>query len=1307
VFVNIYSHSRSSLLPPPSSLLPPPSPHIKFSERDRTERRIRDISRALYNMVADESWHGADRKIASTSVHRSTRSESHAQIFSKRSTSPKAHNLSTQSLDRQASVNNNNDSFDDILGVDVFVEAFRQAQPTENHPSPSPPAQRSTTSDFIAELDAFNDQRQNGDRNHGRSKPSSQPQVDPFASPARAPPKRSPSLGELGRRLHSQALTNASTPTPVKAQRTTSRTNANADDPFWDFGIDDNASDYSASTSASRAAHTAQSWDPFEDTTVHISGKPSNHTPNTPDHHSQQRSPHMARQNSTCSVNSNASDTPISLNSQQAISRLPLEQLFLDPKLKQEFITFCSSDYSEPQALLYAALLDYEQLQTLAERKARAEDIVAIFFAPNAPMSVSLPSRIIVAIMQQLHAAPLSLFRDVCDDVGRSLRMGSFDRFTRTSVYKNALKKRLKQQTKKKKQHHPQPAARNATRRRYASTTDLPLAPPAPSQRAGRRQVSPDRKIKQVAPVNISPGYSTLPRNFQISHKQTSTRQFMDNLFFETSRDFHVNNDTLSSAKQNANENAPGSHIPPTHRPTRSITVDNGMGMFAPDSAAEISNVTPKVVQPSLLSSDSMPNIERPSTDTSAVTRRKHGLSRRPSVQMLEDLDDLLRTQMQSAPAGSVRDPSGKPSPMPLIPRSSSRTSASSSSSNLHSSAGASGKPISISPIHALFRQLNIPAPYADACVQETLTLELFPFLNQEEIEALLPEIVHRDRVLEWLDSQTDEEVDAWIQQHGPYETGASSGHADSIQPDSEPDGAYNPFADEAEPSTVHQSQSLLPHRVTSAEDRQQRSKELMDLFSQFAVPEAHEDPQVSLDDAFLPTAQDSSHPNADAKVPVINSTRRPPGTLKRAASKRDILDQRRYAYLQNKLDKTMDKLHREQSQSKLSLNDQKGDDMNDPVDDATAAAISAVVDANAKRHHDPDAANDPYSQESLKRVRQRSRICMEIIETERRYVQHLNILVVQYLRPLERGDVPKMDVEDVRSIFSNVAAISAFHQLFLLDLEKAEFLSSVFIRHAPYFKLYSQYVSQYTGCLSTMNRLSHIKAFQQFLERKRSDDATERKDIMSYLIMPVQRLPRYVLLLRELLKWTDEDHPEYKDIMRALYQAEQAATFVNERKRNVEMMSEVVAMQNQISSLPDDLELVTPSRRLIRAACVNYESRGLFGVSIKECMVVLFNDVFLWASVHWRYKGHLNLSNAVLSDPDPSSLHFAMFGKDSQLMIVADNAADKEFWLRDIRGCIKRCHAQYKSQLRRRSLAMERMNSPKGQRNQSDDRFE
>lgn len=42
-------------------------------------------------------------------------------------------------------------------------------------------------------------------------------------------------------------------------------------------------------------------------------------------------------------------------------------------------------------------------------------------------------------------------------------------------------------------------------------------------------------------------------------------------------------------------------------------------------------------------------------------------------------------------------------------------------------------------------------------------------------------------------------------------------------------------------------------------------------------------------------------------------------------------------------------------------------------------------------------------------------------------------------------------------------------------------------------------------------------------------------KDLENLLIQPVQRLPRYVLLFKDLLKNTDIKHPDFKNIQLVL----------------------------------------------------------------------------------------------------------------------------------------------------------------------------
>jgi hypothetical protein len=65
---------------------------------------------------------------------------------------------------------------------------------------------------------------------------------------------------------------------------------------------------------------------------------------------------------------------------------------------------------------------------------------------------------------------------------------------------------------------------------------------------------------------------------------------------------------------------------------------------------------------------------------------------------------------------------------------------------------------------------------------------------------------------------------------------------------------------------------------------------------------------------------------------------------------------------------------------------------------------------------------------------------------------------------------------------------------------------------------------------------------------------------------MPVQRLPRYVLLLEDLAKNTPKKHVDHLPGLQALDQLREVADYVNEEKRIVENMQEVMQVQSSIS---------------------------------------------------------------------------------------------------------------------------------------------
>jgi len=79
---------------------------------------------------------------------------------------------------------------------------------------------------------------------------------------------------------------------------------------------------------------------------------------------------------------------------------------------------------------------------------------------------------------------------------------------------------------------------------------------------------------------------------------------------------------------------------------------------------------------------------------------------------------------------------------------------------------------------------------------------------------------------------------------------------------------------------------------------------------------------------------------------------------------------------------------------------------------------------------------------------------------------------------------------------------------------------------------------------------------------------------------MPIQRIPRYPLLLQDLLRYMPEDHKDYKNLNSALDKMSQIAQHVNERKREYENLKKIVDIQSCFIGIDN---LVAPHRRFIR----------------------------------------------------------------------------------------------------------------------------
>lgn len=68
-----------------------------------------------------------------------------------------------------------------------------------------------------------------------------------------------------------------------------------------------------------------------------------------------------------------------------------------------------------------------------------------------------------------------------------------------------------------------------------------------------------------------------------------------------------------------------------------------------------------------------------------------------------------------------------------------------------------------------------------------------------------------------------------------------------------------------------------------------------------------------------------------------------------------------------------------------------------------------------------------------------------------------------------------------------------------------------------------------------------------------------------AFLLTPIQRICQYPLQLNELLKYTSQEHKDYKNIQQAFHSMKDVASYINEQKRRIEYMEIIYKWQNTI----------------------------------------------------------------------------------------------------------------------------------------------
>jgi guanine nucleotide exchange factor VAV len=198
-----------------------------------------------------------------------------------------------------------------------------------------------------------------------------------------------------------------------------------------------------------------------------------------------------------------------------------------------------------------------------------------------------------------------------------------------------------------------------------------------------------------------------------------------------------------------------------------------------------------------------------------------------------------------------------------------------------------------------------------------------------------------------------------------------------------------------------------------------------------------------------------------------------------------------------------------------------------------------------------------------------RDRCINELIDTEKNYVDVLSTIYEKFMNPLQSA----MAASDFNRIFCHFEALLETHKGFYQDIVSARnsranprstglSVAGCFVKWKMNFVIYGDYCSKMIGAQELMDKL--CKSNKQF--GLMVNDLNQKANNMQFrlvelLTVPMQRVLKYHLLLKELVKKTDENHPERRELNRALEEMQDLSLYVNEVKRdneNLELINEI-----------------------------------------------------------------------------------------------------------------------------------------------------
>ncbi|XP_046826765.1 dynamin-binding protein-like isoform X1 [Vespa crabro] len=276
------------------------------------------------------------------------------------------------------------------------------------------------------------------------------------------------------------------------------------------------------------------------------------------------------------------------------------------------------------------------------------------------------------------------------------------------------------------------------------------------------------------------------------------------------------------------------------------------------------------------------------------------------------------------------------------------------------------------------------------------------------------------------------------------------------------------------------------------------------------------------------------------------------------------------------------------------------------------------------------------------KKADQRQNVISELVLTEKEYVRDLTLTYETF--NLSNPDFLKAKGIDVDVLFGNILEIIQVAEELLHEIlramkgcdEQLQQIGTCFTKMASKLRVvYVKYCGNHEAALALLKKYENneeiMSVFNKGTETLRYQIACF--DMSSILIKPVQRILKYPLILFELIKCTEDDHPDKLSVKEAWKAMTDVACYINEYKRRKDLVLKYLDNDNTLIRKMAKLNMHSVAKMSTRLSTKLSASLGLTNIAVDPVFEELERQFRSIEKCTWQLAKDVEMCVIYLSD--------------------------------------------------------------------------